>query len=447
MTGEQTLLARGALGLAGSLASVGLASVDRLRTLTNELFDRLVVGALVCSRLGLFALVFLVLHLQVRGDIPGFYWPEALAVLRGGLPYRNFISSYAPLHAYIDAAAIRIWYSPLAIILMAILAECLLLPVWLWVGRRIFPEQELRVAALFYLASPMSLVFVTTDGQDNVIIALLIAAAMALLIRRSEGLSGASAALAMAAIKILALLFMPIFFLATPRRWRWAAGAAVVTAAVYGTAAVVFHLPIVQPLTVEGGFRGSGNLPYILESATGRHFPARLLDSLVLLGLCAVLLYVARAVYRQTGTARLLVITFAMPAIIATLLLLSKKCWPNYLMLVLFPVCLLARRMRGVRLVTFALFGTVAVLEHSYWASLLGLIDSAHYHALLFQRRPFGGGELLLLGHALLQLLLITGYGWILILCLREVAAASQLPELAKGRALRSRSGAAAGAG
>jgi hypothetical protein len=426
MTGTQTLLARGALGAVGSLTSLALLGSARLRTLSNDLFSRFAVGGLALSRLGLFSLVYFILHLAVRGDIPSYYVPEGTFAMHGRLPYRDFISSYAPLHPYLDAAVLRLWYSPLSIVLLAILAECALLPLWLAIGRRLFPEQELRVATLFYLANPMSLIFVAIDGQDNVIIAMLAAAALALLIRRSEALSGAAVALALSAIKILPLLFTPIFFLATPRRWRWAVGAIAIAGVVYGTA-LAFHLSVTQPLTNEGSIRTAGNLPYVIESILGRLLPKRLLDGTVLLALCVVLLLVARTARGQTEKVRLLVITFGMPAIILTLVLLSKKGWPNYLMLILFPLCLLARRMQRSGIVLFSLFGIIAVVEHSYWSSLLMQCSSLAFHGLLFDGGQPLLHEVLIFGHGVLELLLIAGYCWLLALSLREIAAAPRV--------------------
>jgi hypothetical protein len=422
MTGEQTLLARTAVGTVGAIAGVLLVSTPRLRTIPNQLFNRLAVGSLVVSRLGLFAFVFFLLHLQARGDV-GYYWSEGLSAMRGELPYRDFTSSYAPLHPYFDSLAIRVWHSQLALILLAILAEFALLPLWLSVGRRLFPEQELRVASLLYLTSPMSLIFVCIDGQDNVVIAMLLAAALALLLRRSEALSGAAVAFALSAVKILPLLFTPIFFFATPRRWRWAAGAIVVAGLVYGTG-LALHLPITQPLTNEGAIRTAGNLPFVIESAANRLYPSRLWDSLVLASLAGIVLFVARTVRGQSEATRLRVITFAMSAIILTLVVISKKGWPNYLMLVLFPVCLLARRFGRAGIVVFSLFGILGVVEHSFWSSLLIQPGAIDFHAWLFHPQLSPHGRVRPPVLVVLELLLIAGYGWLLGLSLREIAAA-----------------------
>ncbi len=434
MTGSQTLLARAAVGVVGAAASLILASIPQLRTLPDAFFKRLATAALIVSRLGLFSFIFLVLHLQLRGDV-GYYWTEALAAMQGKLPYRDFDSSYAPLHPYLDLVAIHLWHRELSLLLLAIVAECAMFPLWLSIGSKLFPRQDLRAASFFYLASPLSLIFVTVDGQNNVIIALLLAAAIALLMRSSAALSGIAVGLTFSAVKILGLLFAPLFFLATPRRWRWSAGTLAVSGIVYGTC-LALHLPIMQPLSHEAAMRTAGNLPYVIEAIAGTELPARLWDSLVLAGLFALILFVARSVRGQSEATRLRILTYAMPAVVLTLILLSKKGWPNYLMLVLFPLCLLVRRMSLTGRVLFALFGILAVVEHSYWASLLNQVGSVPFHALLLDRHLPPYVTRVVRGLAVLEALLISGYCWLLTHALREIADASTVVVAGEDRLL-----------
>jgi len=93
-----------------------------------------------------------------------FYFPEAKSILSGLIPYRDFLSSYGPLNGYCNAAILRVWFSPLALIMFAIIVESFLLPMWFSIGHRLFEERELRIASVLYLASPLSLQFVTIDG-------------------------------------------------------------------------------------------------------------------------------------------------------------------------------------------------------------------------------------------------------------------------------------------
>ncbi len=227
LTGELSLVGRGALGVVAGIASVAIASHPFPRRLSNARFDRLVTTTFAVSRLGIFGLIFLLLRISPRGDIPAFYWPEASSVLRGLLPYRDYGSSYAPLHPYLDGLAILIWHSPLAIILLAIFAGIAMLLLWLRFGREFLSEAEVRTAALLYLSSAISLQFVTVDGQNNVIVAAFVALSLLLASRQRELVSGAAIGIAVAAVKFTPLLYGPAFFLSLPRRWRWALGMAI----------------------------------------------------------------------------------------------------------------------------------------------------------------------------------------------------------------------------
>jgi Glycosyltransferase family 87 len=416
MTGSQTLLARTVLGTVAAVASVALTASSRLQGLSRERFDRATVTAFAVSRLGLFLVLFVWLGVTPRGDVPAYYFQQAQFILQHQLPYRDFLSSYAPLHPYLDAGLLLLWYTSLSLMLFAVLAELLILPVWFQVGRTFLPEAEVRTAALLYLASPISLQFVAVDGQDNVVIALLIALSLLFLLRGRSMLSGAALGLSIAAIKFLPLLYAPVFFFSSPRRWRWAAGTTGVVALVYGRF-LLGHAPILQPLSAEGDLRSAGDLPYLIEAIFGISFPVRLPDLLLLSALIAVFVLIARASRDASLAARLRAITFGISALTLLVLLLSKKSWPPYMMLSLFPICVLPATgaRRWLRVGAFVLFSLVALTESSIWTSSLDQISSADFHAALGAHDP---RALLFLG---LELLLNGGYAWLFVESLRQI--------------------------
>jgi hypothetical protein len=411
MTGEQTLLARATLGLAAGGITVWLGSSRRLRSPPRQRFDRTLYTAFAASRLGIFALVFLALRTVPRGDVPAYYFDQAVRVLAGQLPYRDFVSSYAPLHPYFDAGLISVWHSPLAIMLASVLAELLLLPIWMRLGREFLPEDTVRLASLLYLASPVSLQFVTIDGQDNVVIAVLVAAAMLLVWRSRPVAAGAVFGASVAGVKFLPLLYAPAIFAAVSRRWRVVLGAVLVCGAAYGGFALL-HLPVLQPLFAEGDLRSAGDLPYLIEAVFGVTLPARLTDGCLLLVLAGVFVCVGRVASGGGNVVRMRALTYGMASVTLALLVLSKKSWPPYLMLALFPVCLAAgdrasERGRGLRTALFALFGFVAVVEHSYWASLFLQMPSAEFHRSLVAGRHDAWTLLAV------EVLLVAGYAWL----------------------------------
>ena len=424
MTGQQTLFARVALGLVAGVVSVLLASLPRLKSISKRQFNRLLYSSFAISRVGLFALIFVVLRIAPRGDVPGYYFGQAQEVLRHLLPYRDFVSSYAPLHPYLDAGLISVWHTPLAIMFFSVLAELLLLPLWMRAGREFLPEGELRVASLLYLASPVSLQFVAIDGQDNVVIAVLIALAVMLILRSRVATAGAALGASVAAIKFLPLLYAPAFFIAVPRRWRLVLGAVLVCGVVYG-GFVLLHAPVLEPLAAEGDLRSAGDLPYVLETIFGVALPARLTDGCLLLALAGIFACVGRAAHRAAIEERMRALTFGMAAVTLAFLVLSKKSWPPYLMLALFPVCLVAagdsasKVRNGLRVAGFALFSTIAVAEHSYWASMFRQFSSAEFHQAMLAGRH---DAWVLLG---VELLLVGGYLWLLWEAMRRVIRAA----------------------
>jgi Dolichyl-phosphate-mannose-protein mannosyltransferase len=421
MTGVQTLIARGALGIFAAATGFLAVSTRRFQSTTPRTFNRCAMATFAISRLGIYLLTYVILHLAPRGDIPSYYLLEAQSVLHGQLPYRDFPSSYAPLHPYLDALVLLVWNSPLAIILFAIVAESLLLWVWLQLGRLLFSEQRVRIAAILYLASPISLQFVAIDGQDNVIIALFLALALLLLYRKREAASGILVAAGIVLVKFLPLMYIPAFFLAASRRMRWLIGCTATLLAGYGVFAAL-RLPLLSPVLAEGHLTGAGNLPYLIESLFNITLPFAVTDGLLVAVFLLVFALIARAISSASLPARLRIVTFSTIALTLTLVLFSKKSWPPYLMLALFPICLsfTERTRPRLRLAAFSLFSVVAVVEHSYWASILLLPDAAAFHHSLFAGEP---SAFLLL---FLQLLLLGGYIWLLLEAIYQITIANQ---------------------
>ncbi len=374
--------------------------------------------ALVASRFLLFGLVFLVLRLEPRGDVPVYYFTEAAHTLAGKLPYRDFVSSYAPLHPYMDALMLRLWFSPLSIILLAICAECLVLPVWFRAGRSFLTEAEMRTGAILYVTSAVSLQYVTIDGQDNVIIAVFLVVAILLLGRNRNVLAGIASGAGVVAMKFLALVYAPAFFVSTRGRWRWAAGMALIIGAVYG-GFLLLRLPILEPLAVEGKYRSPGNLPYLLEGLTGRTLPSAVYDGALLVALGGIFYLLARVSRNATTAVRLRALTYGLVAVTVAVDLLAKKSWPAYLMLALFPICTLIRAERKVQVLAFAFFTVIALVEHSYWASYLYSAEAPLFHVHLVALE----GRCLVF--VALEVLLLIFYGWLLQLSIREMLASA----------------------
>jgi hypothetical protein len=185
----------------------------------------------------------------------------------------------------------------------------------------------------------------------------------------------------------------------------------VVCGVVYG-GFLLAGAPILTPLAAEGDLWSAGDLPYVIEAIFGITVPPRLSDAFVLLVLLGIFALIARAALRADIATRMRALTYGMAALTLAFLVFSKKSWPPYLMLALFPVCLLVVGGGVVRerwkVAAFALFSVVSLTEHSYWASSLAQFTSAKFHQALLAGEA---GAVLML---LLELLLIAGYLWLL---------------------------------
>jgi hypothetical protein len=95
------------------------------------------------------------------------------------------------------------------------------------------------------------------------------------------------------------------------------------------------------------------------------------------------------------------------------LILFSKKSWPPYLMLSLFPICLLFRS--RLNIAGFALLGVVSAASHSYWETLLVELKATGLHQGLLSHDP---NCILFL---FIELVLIACYAWVLQAALRQI--------------------------
>ena len=427
MSGVNSLLARALLGLFAAAVTLALPRFRRVDAWGDSSFRRRYLFAFAGIRLLLFSLVFLVLHISPRGDLPGIYLSEFQARLAGGVPYRDYASSYAPLFSYLYAPVYRLGVSPLTVILFSIAIEVLTAAIFLRFMPRVLTGRQTRLAALLCLFNPISLQFVTIDGQNNVLIGLALALALLWLADNRAALSGASVGLSIASVKFLPLLFTPVFPLFLRKRaTAWIAGCAAVVAAVYGYFQLVLHAPVLQAVEREGGIKTAGGLPFLVETVSGFDLGRVGWDTLLLLALAAVLA-VAWQLARHTvpgSRGALAAATFLLPSLLLTMMALGKKTWPTYTEMVLFPTAMAVAaasldhkagdRPQWSGTWLLAAFSLLSVTAHSVWASLLGQATAKQVHALL----AAGSGPAWLF--LLLEVALLGGYAALVWVCLAQ---------------------------
>src|SRR5215469_17525590 len=124
------LAAKLALCALAGLAAVLALRWRRLFTVSNRAFLAAAVAALLASRLGLFAAVYLVADYGIESDI-SLYYDWTRTVMAGGLPYRDVPPAYGPLFHYTLALPLLVWGSFKSLMLFTIVQEAVALPVWL----------------------------------------------------------------------------------------------------------------------------------------------------------------------------------------------------------------------------------------------------------------------------------------------------------------------------
>jgi hypothetical protein len=84
-------------------------------------------------------------------------------------------------------------------------------------------------------------------------------------------------------------------------------------------------------------------------------------------------------------------------------------------MLSLFPICLLADARHRTQVIEISAFSLIAVVEHSYWSTVLRQLTAQELHQGLLSGQPTYYVFLVL------QLLLLLGYGRLLAAALRRI--------------------------
>jgi 4-amino-4-deoxy-L-arabinose transferase-like glycosyltransferase len=156
------------------------------------------------------------------------YDPDEFVVLalsrdlaHGAVPYQSFMFFHPPgalvLFRLLQPLTALWWPAARGFVLLVDCASALL--VWR-IGCRLFERRTALLAGLIYAASPIPLLASVRIGQDSIITALGLLGLLLLLSRRSAwGAAGAGVCLGLAFwFKYPALLFLPVYALAAPRR-------------------------------------------------------------------------------------------------------------------------------------------------------------------------------------------------------------------------------------
>jgi len=414
-----------AIGLLCVLLGVALTSYSRLTRASESNFRFTILGIWLFTRIGLFIAIYGLMGIDPQSDVMGYYLPQGKAAMRGLLVYRDFSTSYAPIFPYVVASAMKwVWASPKMIVLLAILADGVSLPLWMGATARLLPMVDARRAALLYVANATPLVNVVFEGQNQAWVAAFLAAAAWLYARGRVRLTAVVLSIPVVLVKFLSLLTVPAFIFWSKKRIAFAGAFAVLPLLVYGTL-LAKGVDILVPLKIEGTDRTSGSLPFLATSVLnsfGVAVSPRVYDAITVLALGVLVLWFLRQNPRLPPAAALWALVMTM----MTLLLFSKKAYTAYLVLVFFPICALvaSRTSDWLKSAAFGVFGAVAMIERTLWFRWLGARQLPE-----FTQHPVGARlSLHVVTFVFVDLVLLAFYGWLWYLARAQLRSLSADP-------------------
>ena len=330
----------------------------------------------VASRLGGWTVSYVLLADLTRyTDLVLYYYPEAVMVTEGRLPYLDFPTSYGPLFPFVSSALLPFWKAPAAVAFVMVLIEIMAV---LWfvdlVARRDESGKDRATWTLaVYLVNPAALYWSGMMGYNSSLVLLCWVGAVGALTRNRFAASGIWLAVSVIAGKFLGVLAAP-FWLAHPRRRYGVVAAMAILAVSLWYVGLRYQIDLALPLIREGHRSTAGNLwflsaalaPSAPDGALWRYGPLALL-AITALGLSGWL------ALRWREVPRLEQICGALSAMGWLFLVLSKKSFPHYApMFLLFTVAAMCARgsSNAAWAVLLAVIGAVGILEPGLWNAL-----------------------------------------------------------------------------
>ena len=330
------------------LAAVGILGVALLSEQQCERLvrPRVYGGLLLLQRAAIFLFAYGLLHFGMPSDIPA-YTSYGRAVWLGQLPGRDFSTAYGPYFSYLVAGCLLILDHPLAIVLGMTVFEWVALQIFVAVAERAYGRADVGRALWLYLWSPMAIMFVALGGHNDAVVMCLAA-----MVFKAWGAGRTIRATVMAAIAPLVSKLTACWLLIplTIQRERW-----LMRGILYGLVIGLGLAPVVvggvAPPEVIRKFlfasenfqRTSGNIWFLWTTVgpwpLGRHPWLSYTVTIVALG--GFWIWARRRNLRTIPD-------YLMCWIIASLIALwcLHQSYPNYLVPVVFPVCLLVAQAR-----------------------------------------------------------------------------------------------------
>jgi multisubunit Na+/H+ antiporter MnhC subunit len=401
------ILGKVAISLFGMIVYWISGRNHHLSLLSNRDFTRSVIALFIVSRAAMFMIVVIGISGSATSDV-SVYYAEAKSALAGQLPLVDIKTAYGPLFPYLAALPVLLWDDAMAIIVVSIVLELVTVLSWLAFSRDFLPEAITRHAAILYLCCPLSLCNVPITGQNHVWIAAGLAGALVLVARGRAYGSGLMLGFTIIGVKFLSLLFAPPLVLAAYRKAGlrgaavWMTGFLVLPIVAYGLL-LGRGLDLTDQVRFHAYYDSSGNLPYLL-TLWGSGFSDPMTRFATNAAGFAALCLLFLVVWARGGVKTPVRVAFTCAFVVIIVLLVSKKAFTSYILVALFPVCLVVVLDAGSRRslpIAFLVWSLIATIEPTLWfrlmdqADLSGVVAAPSVSALSF---------------AVVQVVLIAGY-------------------------------------
>jgi hypothetical protein len=364
------------LALAISLLSVGAVFWLRGRPNEEAVERAAVIGVTTLKIVGC-VLIYSLAPLDGLGsDAQIHYFPQALRVLAGEIPHRDFPTSYGLLFPYLLAPGLLLWRSVGAIVLTMILVESAMLVVYARRCQRVGFSGYWRVLFL-YVFSPISWYWVAGTGTNGPIIACSAMLGLTLAESRRDVASGLAAALGLVLSKLTMILCWPALVLF--RRAGILTRAAPILLIVVGLAVLSTVDVDVSARAMKYEFRAtSGNLWFLLSMLMGFDLGSGTVKQLSMLSLLVVLAPLCLLFWVGRVRGGLEGFDSAAAFLSAThliFMLLSYKTYPWYFagfLLFVLHTLLADGQLSGRRMIPLVYLGAITNLEPRFWMLVRG---------------------------------------------------------------------------
>jgi hypothetical protein len=246
-----------------AVSSTAVFLLARNRPWEECFLKRAVVTASLVKFFGCVLVYVFLPSLIEHSDASNFYLPQTLELLSGKLPNKDFESSYSILFLPLLAIPVKVWPSAGSIILTMLVAETVMLILYLKRCWRCSWSGGWRVAFL-YAWSPFSVYWVALSGHNGILIAFWMMLGLILAEKGRAATSGVAGAMAFLTSKLLGILAWPALAFYGKERWVRRITPMAISIALVGALAV-FGMDFISPIRRELALSTTGNLWSILS--------------------------------------------------------------------------------------------------------------------------------------------------------------------------------------